>query len=675
MRRRPRPAQPSRQQRETASPSRPGQRGILAAALVIALTVYLAFNAGGFFPDATAVAVLATCVLLALGLVLVRRPLEGFTPALTVPLGLLACFAIWTLASALWSGLDWRSLVEFDRVLLYLLVFALFGMLSLGERRLAWGLRGLAVAAFAVCAIGWTTRVAADVWPIAANIHPERLSFPVTYWNALGLLSALGILACLYLSSGDRETRVWRVVGAAAIPLLTSTLLLTFSRGSLAVVFFGLVIYVLLARARRLLPTLVAVAIPTAVALVASYQASVVSSGRFASPEGVSEGHELALIVLACVAVAALLRLLLTRADAALDEWIPPVLEPRTVIAAVAVVTLAFVALLALFQIPARVGNQYDSFVEGNVVNSSSDARSRLTTGGNNGRIAEWEVAFEAFEEQPLHGTGAGTYQFQWDRNRSEDFPVVDAHSLYFEVLGELGVVGLLLIAGALGAILIGLLRRLDGGERQAYAATIALLAAWAVHAGIDWDWEMPAVTVWLFALAGLALSRPPGSRRGGVAGFEPRGVVRLLGVICIAALALVPAAITLSQTRLDAALGEFDRGDCAAAVASARDSLDVAEFRPDPYLVIGYCEARLGRNPQAAAAMEDAVDRDPENWRTYYGLALVRAVAGHDPMPELFQAQRLNPLEKKVSKLIRAMRGGDPAQWRRQAQAAALAI
>lgn len=660
----------------TAAPEQ-AWRGPAAAAVVAALTIYLSFNAGGFFPDSAATAVLAISALLAVALIVVRRPLAGLGPGLGVPLGLLAGFAAWTLASALWSGLDWRALVEADRALLYVLAFALCGILAIGERRLAWGLRGLAVAVVVVCAIGWTTRVAADVWPIAANIHPERLSFPLTYWNSLGLLATLGLLACLYLTSGGRESRAWRVAGAAAIPLLASTLLLTFSRGSLAIALLGLVVYALLSRPRRLLPALAAVAIPTAVALVASYQASLVSSARFASPEGVSEGHELALVVLACAAVAALLRLLLTRADDALDDWAPPRPQRRTVVAAIAGAALVCVALLALFQVPAKVGNQYDSFVEGNVVNSSADARSRLSAGGNNGRIAEWEVALDAFGEQPLHGKGAGSYQFEWDRNRTESFAVVDAHSLYLEVLGELGVVGLVLLGGALVAILVGLARRLGGPERQAYAALIALLAAWAVHAGIDWDWEMPAVTLWLFALAGLGLARAPAAESEATSAERPKArlAARLLGVLCLAALALAPAAILLSQSRFETAQAAFEGSDCEAAISAANSSLDVVGFRPEPELLLGYCHARLGQNPEAAAAMEAAVEREPDNWRGHYGLALVLAIDERDPMPELREAQRLNPFEQKVAKLIRAMRGGGPEQWRAQAQAAALAI
>jgi O-antigen ligase len=649
--------------------------GPAAGALLAVLTVYLAFNAGGFFPGSVARAALVICVLLVLAVALIRRPFAGFGPAWAVPAVLLAGFAVWTLASALWSDAAGRALLEFDRALLYLLVFTLFGVLGAGGRRLDWGLRGLAVAAVAVCAVGWITRVAADLWPIAANIHPERLSFPITYWNALGLLATFGILACVHLSSGERESRGWRIAGAAAIPLLASTLLLTFSRGSIAVAFAGLVVYVLLARPRRLLTTLAAVILPTAVATVASYQAELLSTARFASSEGVSQGHELALVVLACAAVAAVLRALLLRADRALDDWVPPVVEPRAAIAAAAVGAFALIGLLVAFQAPARVGDQYDGFVNGDVVESEGDARSRLTSGGNNGRIVQAEVALDAFAAEPLHGTGAGTYELQWDRQVEADYAVLDAHSLYAEVLGELGVVGLLLVGGALVAIAVGLARRLRGEDRHVHAVAIALVAAWAVHAGLDWDWEMPVVTVWLFALAGLALSRPRGARQSRPATFEPGWPPRLLAALCVGALALVPAAIAVSQSRLDAALGDFARGDCTAAIASAQGSLDVLDVRPEPYEVLGYCQARSGEYVLAEEALERAVENDPESWRMHYGLALVRALAGRDPLSELYEARRLNPLERKVAREIRAMRGGGPEQWQGQAQAAALPL
>jgi hypothetical protein len=56
----------------------------------------------------------------------------------------------------------------------------------------------------------------------------------------------------------------------------------------------------------------------------------------------------------------------------------------------------------------------------------------------------------------------------------------------------ELGAVGLVLLALFLGLPLVSLARRHGGMSTTAAAA----YAAFLVHAGLDWDWEIPAVVV-----------------------------------------------------------------------------------------------------------------------------------------------------------------------------------
>jgi hypothetical protein len=46
-------------------------------------------------------------------------------------------------------------------------------------------------------------------------------------------------------------------------------------------------------------------------------------------------------------------------------------------------------------------------------------------------------------------------------------------------------------------------------------AGPAAALVAFALHAGIDWDWELPALTLVAMTLAGLLLSRVPGRTAG----------------------------------------------------------------------------------------------------------------------------------------------------------------
>jgi O-antigen ligase len=115
--------------------------------------------------------------------------------------------------------------------------------------------------------------------------------------------------------------------------------------------------------------------------------------------------------------------------------------------------------------------------------------------GSQTNRPNYWRVALTEYQQNPVLGSGAGTYVDYWLRLRPEASFTRTAHSLYLQSLAELGPVGLALLATAVAGPLLALRRR--RGSLQAAAAAAYL--AFALHAAIDWDWELPAVT-----LAGL---------------------------------------------------------------------------------------------------------------------------------------------------------------------------
>jgi O-antigen ligase len=113
-------------------------------------------------------------------------------------------------------------------------------------------------------------------------------------------------------------------------------------------------------------------------------------------------------------------------------------------------------------------------------------------------RADYWRVALDQWEDNAWLGAGAGTFAQFWQREPFSE-TVLDAHSLYLESLAELGPVGLALLACALAIPLAAAVRaRHNPLARIAAAAYVAFL----FHAGLDWDWEMPAV-----ALAGLLVA------------------------------------------------------------------------------------------------------------------------------------------------------------------------
>jgi len=122
-------------------------------------------------------------------------------------------------------------------------------------------------------------------------------------------------------------------------------------------------------------------------------------------------------------------------------------------------------------------------------------------------RYAYWQVAGRSFARQPLIGAGAGGFRVDWLREREIPETVRDAHSLYLETAAELGLVGLaalaLLMAGVAAAGRAAL-----RADRDAAVGPLAALSAWALHAGLDWNWEMPAVSLPAIVLAGALIAR-----------------------------------------------------------------------------------------------------------------------------------------------------------------------
>jgi O-Antigen ligase len=687
--------------RDDAAGTRLGRLTVTALMLLPgALIVFMGFNAGGNFPDAPAIAALVLAQLLLLRIMQVRRPFEGLAPATLAALAALAVYAALTLASALWSHALGRALIELDRAWLYLLILLLFGTLHASTPQLRWLIRGLAIGISVVCLAGLISRVLPDVWHTAPDVANERLSYPVTYWNALGALAALGVVFTLHLTCTLAERRLVRVLAAGALPLLAATLFFTFSRGAIAACAVGLVAYVLVARPRGLASGLIATAPTTGALLVVAYHAKLLDTVDPTTPAAVSEGHHVALVAGICAVVAAGVRLFLAGTldpllfRAASRTWISSRAK-RAVLASV--LALAAVALVGL-GVPQSLEHDWQRFISGaGPQQRHGDFRQRLTDPSNDGRTPLWRAALDEFSVSPLQGAGAGMYQTVWDQRRPYESYVVNAHSLYFQAMAELGAPGLLALLVLVGAVFWGLAARARRSRRSLYGVLLAAGVVWALHAGVDWDWEMPVVTLAFFATAGAALSprrdRIPGKRRwwgkrrarverqtaGRLREWAPSSGPRLaLCVLCLASAAL-PVVIIGSQTRLDSAEHALYASprNCAQASAQAQSSIGWLNVRSEPYEVLGFCDLRRGLPRLGVTAMEQAVRNDPGSWEAYYGLALAKASAGIDPRADAGKALRMNPLEPLTRQAALQLRGSSRREWVSRApslRAAALA-
>ena len=476
----------------------------VAAAALLAAPTIIAFFSGGLQIKSVAATAVVAFVLLGVLAVFGRWPLvEGSWPLLAV--ASLGGLAGWTGASIAWARASRQAVDDTDRVVAYFAAFALAAavMRLPAIRRLAPD--ALLAGVLVVALYALAGRLLPDL--VSTTLTDEagdRLHQPLTYWNAMGILMGFGIVLAVAVAGNEARPRAWRAAACAAAVPCGMACVLTFSRGAWLATLAGLVI-ALVARPRRGAVIAAALALASAVALGLALRAApaVLELGGGESRQA-SQGRLLALVALAVTAGAGLAFARLVRGERAGGAL--PV--PRTLrrAAAVAVVPIAL-GLGALVAFNVEQTEQLSS------------SASRVTT-LKTYRGDYWRVALGSFAEHPVAGVGSGSFHVEWWRERDSDQFAFDAHSLYIETLAELGIVGGLLLVAFVAAVVLGLRRRWRAvPDDPLLAAAAGVLAAFAVHAGLDWDWEMPAVSLVALILAAAAVQEPaPGED-----GLSPR--------------------------------------------------------------------------------------------------------------------------------------------------------
>ena len=135
----------------------------------------------------------------------------------------------------------------------------------------------------------------------------------------------------------------------------------------------------------------------------------------------------------------------------------------------------------------------------------------RLIIVSNNGRVELWREAARQSSYHRLAGTGAGTFPFTHYRFRTNGGVVKHAHSQWFNVLSELGVVGLVLFVAAMVLFVAAAVgnpfsRRRDPLHPLLVALQVGVIAFF-VHISWDWDWDMAAIGTVAFVFVAVCAS------------------------------------------------------------------------------------------------------------------------------------------------------------------------
>jgi hypothetical protein len=252
---------------------------------------------------------------------------------------------------------------------------------------------------------------------------------------------------------------------------------------------------------------------------------------------------------------------------------------------------------------------------------SSKDVPSQQATRFNslssNHRWEWWQEAWHSFEDAPGKGRGAGTFPFVNVLERSRPITVTQPHSLFLQALSDTGIVGFLLLAGAVVAAALAAVRAVRGArgpERPAALALSIAAAAYLVQSLVDIDWDFVAVSGFLFFVVGVLAAR-------GAAKTEPAPTWALGAAAgaCVAASSLLLP--WLSTQKTEDAYAAIDRSALSAAASDARAAHSLNSLAVEPLFALGLAESLRGHPAAAERAYARAVRQQPDNPDTWFEL------------------------------------------------------
>lgn len=583
----------------------------------------LAVADGGYFPKAWGVGFLLLC---GIAVAIVVLPSIQLSLLELLMLASLAGLVAWTALSTLWSTDPGQSMLEVQRALLYL--SGTGGLLILARRGSTFiVLAAVASACVSVSVYALAVRLYPDVFgaPPVGRFNSFPLSDPVGYSGALGLMAAMGLLLTLGVATSANGAILRGIAGAALVPL-ASALYFAASRAALGALAIGFAVAVASEPTRRKFVGAAVLAL-TLPAMSAWVSACTDALGKPGIPldEVARAGHRLAVVLILFAAITAALvggSLRMRRA--------PPLrLACLTLVVGVVLTGLG----LGWVDRAGPPQLQTTSIV-------GDDLASRLASTSLHGRLTLWSVAWRSVKDEPLLGTGAGSFARSWLQYRPAHGEVRSAHNVYLETLSELGPLGLALLLVVLAVPLLAATR---ARQERLIPVAAGVWIAYIVHAAVHWDWEMPVLTLGALVCAGAILV----AARRNACVLRPRRLSRIGILGAIAALCGFVFAGLVGNVAFEKAITAAAIGSTTDANAQARRAILWMPWSGEPWRLVGELARGEGNTVLARASFRQGLKQDPHNWRLWIDLASI--TSGQARANAVEQATRLNPHSVEV--------------------------
>jgi hypothetical protein len=652
---------------------RSGRDAAVGLALAAGLILLAFLTAGGVAlgPNTWAEIVLVLIgAVLALAVVLYGAPRRAWG---AVTLLLFAAVAALTAISIAWSVVPDTSWTEAGRALGYLGAFGGAAALArLAGERWRGVIGAIAVVATVLSAYALLVKVFPGTFDPGDPVG--RVRAPFSYWNATGLMAALGLPACLWAGARRDRGPIRCAASVPAAALLITVVMLSYSRSALLAAIVALALWFTLVPLRLRGAAVLVLGLAGGLVLtIWALATQALTHDRATLAARTSAGHSfgwLLLIVLGLMALAGL------GAALAIDRrTLSPARRRRIgiiLIGLVALVPVAGVGALAASSrgLTGQISHAWNSLTNPN--SGVSDNPGRLVELGSS-RPRYWSEGLKVGEHAVLHGVGAGGYGTARIRYTTDPWIVGHAHSYPVETFADFGLIGLALNLALLATWGLATRRtlaeafpardpeaRVDPAapeaimhERAGLLTLLCVVVAFGVSSAIDWTWFIPGTAVPALVCAGWLVGRGPLAERPGRVehrrrvSSQPLLGATIAGIIAVTLIAAWAVWQPLRSADADAAAitaltqGNTRQAFADAETAVARDPLSAAALWE-----LSAIYSAAGDQSSARAELVKAVNLQPQNPATWRELGLYD-IQQHQPqraLSVLQQASRLGP-------------------------------
>ncbi|ADB53917.1 Tetratricopeptide TPR_2 repeat protein [Conexibacter woesei DSM 14684] len=568
-----------------------------------------------------------------------------------------------------WSIQPADTWVYVNLLFAYLGVFAgAMALVRIASERWSAILGAVVLAAFVVAGYSLVTKV----FPSLDPLDVARVRAPFDYWNAVGLMAALGIPGCLWLGARRDGHAALRALSVPALAVLLISVLLSYGRGAIIVTIAVCALWFAIVPLRlRGAAVLGAATVGAAVVGAWALANDALSVDGIPRDVRTDAGGDLGLLLLPVLIVMLGAGLFVSFATSR------STLRPETrrgigtvLLVLVALVPIAVVGKLATSDrgLTGSVSHAWDKLTDPAATQPGNDPSRLSQVGGVRARY--WDDAFKIWRWSRLTGVGADTYGTARRPLQRDKYRAGHAHGYVPQTLADLGWIGLgvnlLLLVAWLGAVVratalrsrwrlgawslaavrarspkVPVPRRAPEpwtAERIGLVTLATTAVAFGLHSAIDWTWFIPGTAItgllcaaWVAGRGPLADPPPPGrlprplsAARGRLAAAA---AIVLIGIAGAWAIWQPQRSVNAENAALDA----LDANRLPQAHADAEHAADVNPLSIDPLLTLSAIEVAQGRAGEARATLERAVDLQPANAEAWQNLGQLQLDQG-DP-------------------------------------------